>query len=228
MSTTLESKIDDLYRGSLGDFVANRTALAKTLAGDEAKRVRALAKPTVVPWAVNQVYWRARSTYDRLIKSGERLRSAQVAALGGKKVDIREATDAHRQAMADAVQEAEKIAAGAGVQPARDALTRTFEAISLASARPESPGRLTKPLLPSGFEALVGVKVAPNVAARVEEKRKNEERERAEAGARLKKEESERRKREADVKKAEAKLELARRRMAEAQAALKRTRGQTS
>jgi len=79
--SALDAKIDDLYRLPLSEFTGARNALAKTLTGDEAKRVRALEKPTVVPWAVNQVYWRARSTYDRLMKSGEKLRAAQIAAL---------------------------------------------------------------------------------------------------------------------------------------------------
>ena len=82
--SALDAKIDDLYRQPLGEFTGARNALAKTLTGDEAKRVKALAKPTVVPWAVNQVYWRARAAYDRLMKSGERLRKAQIAALEGR------------------------------------------------------------------------------------------------------------------------------------------------
>jgi len=74
------------------------------LTGAEAKRVRALAKPTVVPWAVNQVYWHARSVYEQVIKSGERLRAAQIASLEGRRgVDLREAGDTHRRALADAV-----------------------------------------------------------------------------------------------------------------------------
>ena len=64
----------------LADFTSSRNALAKSLSGDEAKRVKALAKPTLVPWAVNQVYWRARSVYERLLKAGDRL---ILAAFGG-------------------------------------------------------------------------------------------------------------------------------------------------
>jgi hypothetical protein len=155
---SLDGKIDDLYRQPLDAFVTARNALAKTLTGDDAKRVRALVKPTVVPWAVNQVYWQARPTYDKLIKSGERLRAAQIASLEGRRGgDVREASDTHRTALADAVKAAERIAAAAGANPSADALMRTFETLSLASEPPEPPGRLTKPLQPSGFEALAGV-----------------------------------------------------------------------
>jgi len=162
----LDAQIDDLYKQPLADFTSARNALAKSLTGDEAKRVKALAKPTVVPWAANQVYWRARATYDRLLKSGERVRKAQIAALEGKAADVRSATDQHRRAVADAVKEAERLGAAAGVKPAPDALMRTFEALSLAPEPPESPGRLTDALQPSGFEALAGVSVSGTPAPR--------------------------------------------------------------
>jgi hypothetical protein len=155
----LDSRIDDLYSLPLAEFTPARNALAKTLTGADAKRVRALAKPTVVPWAVNQVYWRARPVFDRVIKSGERLRAAQVASLEGRRADVRAAGDAHREAIAAAVKEAERLSSGSGSKPPADALMRTFEALSLATEPPEPPGRLTKPLQPSGFEALAGVRV---------------------------------------------------------------------
>jgi hypothetical protein len=117
-----------------------------------------LAKPAVVPWAVNQVYWRARGTYNRLMKSGETLRAAQIASLEGRAADVRAASDAHRRAIGDAVAEAGRLAASTGAKPAADALARTFEALSLATHAPEWPGRLTDALQPAGFEALTGIR----------------------------------------------------------------------
>jgi hypothetical protein len=155
----IESTIDDLYQVPLDEFTAARNALAKTLAGADAQRVKKLAKPTVVPWAVNQVYWKSRGTYDRLLKSGERLRHAQIGALEGRRSDVRAATDAHRKAMSEAVKEAERLAAAGGSRPAADALMRTFEALSLMREPPDPPGRLTEALQPAGFEALAGVPV---------------------------------------------------------------------
>lgn len=158
-----DSQIDELYQEPLESFVAARGALAKTLTGPDAARVRKLPKPTRIPWAVNQVYWKARRAYDRLLASGKRLRQAQIAALEGRSADVRAATDAHRQAIAEAVQQAERLAAGS--PPAPDALTRTFEALSLAGEPPEPHGRLTKPLRPLGFEALTGVNPKPSARA---------------------------------------------------------------
>jgi hypothetical protein len=154
---SLDGKIDDLYRQPLDAFVTARNALAKTLTGDEAKRVRALVKPTVVPWAVNQVYWRARSTYDRLMKSGAKLREAQIAALEGRRADVRAAGEAHRRAIGEAVAEAERLAAATAAKPGADALARTFEALSLSTTSSQTPGRFTEALQPAGFEALLGV-----------------------------------------------------------------------
>jgi len=217
MATTLDANIDNLYRESLGDFVAARTALAKTLTGADAQRVRKLTKPTVVPWAVNQVYWRDRRSWDQLVKAGEQLRKAQVAALEGRKADIRSATEAHRQAVAEAVKKAERIAAADDLHPAADALMRTFEAISLRLDAGEQPGRLTKPLQPSGFEALAGVKVAAKAPPPVLQPTAAEVKAKAKA-------EVAKKKHEAEVRRAEAALERARQKMAEAEAALKKTR----
>jgi hypothetical protein len=157
--TSLESSIDRLYQGPLSGFVAARTSLAKALAGDEAKRVKSLQKPTAVPWAVNQVYWHARPVYDRLLKTGGAFRSAQIAALGGRAADVRGATDAQRKAVAGAVAEALRLALSDGLHPDADTLAQTFEALSLAVSPIEPPGRLIQPLRPAGFEALAGVTV---------------------------------------------------------------------
>ncbi len=154
---TLDAQIDVLYRLPLAEFTATRTALVKTVRGADATHVRTLAKPTVIAWAVNQVYWRSRPVYDRLLKAGAALRHAQIAALTGKAANLRTASDDHRRALADAVKEAETIAAAAGSHPAADALMRTFEAISLAKDPPAKPGRLVDALQPAGFEALAGV-----------------------------------------------------------------------
>jgi hypothetical protein len=196
---SLESSIDRLYQGPLPEFVSARTALAKTLSGDEAKRVKALQKPAAVAWAVNQVYWHARPVYDRLIKSGAALRTAQISALGGRAADLRGAAEAHGKALAAAVKEAQRLSASAGVNPSPDALTRTLEALSLATRAGEAAGRLTQPLQPAGFEALAGVAVAETappalraVSARHqhdprarerERKEKEKEQEKAEAAA---------------------------------------------
>jgi hypothetical protein len=218
---SLESSIDRLYQGPLAEFVSARTALVKTLSGDEAKRVKALQKPAAVAWAVNQVYWHARPAYDRLLKSGAALRAAQISALGGRAADLRGAADVHRKALAAAVKEAQRLAGSAGANPNPDALTRTLEALSLATTAGEAPGRLTQPVQPAGFEALAGVAVSETppatlhavsvrrqddpLARRREQKEKEKEKARAEAAAEAE------RQRQAEIKTAQAAVAQAQR-----------------
>lgn len=154
--SSVDVEIDNLYKAPLQEFVQLRAALAKRLTGADAQRVKALPKPTLVPWAVNQLYWWARPVYDRLTKSGTKLRAVQIAGLEGRSADVRQAAETHRQALAEAVKQATSLAAKAGAQPNPDALTQTLEALSLTSSD-GAPGRLTKPLQPAGFEALAGV-----------------------------------------------------------------------
>ena len=247
----LESKIDDLYRGPLDAFTASRNALAKTLSGAEAARVRKLPKPSVVPWAVNQLYWHARAAYDRLLKSGERLRKTQIDLLEGRKADVRAASEAHRAAIGDAVKEAMRVAAAAGSHPAPDAVGRTIEALSLMPVPPDPPGRLVNPLQPAGFEALSGVPVASSVRRarlqpdqtrnRVEPERetKHEAREREKAAkaqalaanahaARVEKAEAALERAKSAAALARQAAERAQRTVDEAEAELKRVRGQTA
>ena len=227
---SLDDRIDELFAGPLAGFTAARNALARTLTGADAARVKALTKPTVVAWAINQMYWHARDTFDRVIDTGARLRKAQIAALEGKSVDLRAATSAHRQAIAAAVTDAERLAAAAGSHPSPDALTRTLETLSLSPKPPAPFGRLTTELQPAGFEALAGVSPAASRRAPAESRttkavelrtgkarqphetraQSSARQREAEAAKRLEAEARERaaeqRKREADIRKAEAAL----------------------
>jgi colicin import membrane protein len=212
--SALESSIDELYQKPPGEFTAARNALAKTLSGDDAARVRKLAKPTVVPFAVNLLYWHARATYDRLRKAGETLRAAQVATLKGKPADVRGASEAHRKAISDAAAQAAALAAREESKPDADELTRTLEALSIASELPEQPGRLTRALKPAGFEALASV---PLKAITTKDTKDTKEQNRE------KREKEEARKKEEAKKRAEAEAETAVDRAAAAEAQAKRT-----
>jgi hypothetical protein len=158
---TLDARIDDLYQQPLGDFIAARQALAKTLTGDDRRTVAALRKPLVVPWAINQAYWNARPVYERLLSAGEKLRAAQVGALKGRTTDVRSASAQHADALDDAVAAADRISQEAGLSPQPDALRRMFEAISTRASLPARHGRFVESLEPaSGFEALAGIPIA--------------------------------------------------------------------
>ncbi len=170
-----DRKVDELYQLPLSEFTTARNALAKTLKGEEAARVKRLEKPTLVPWSVNQLYWRERKTFDRLIASGRALRAAQIAALKGKATDVRAATSNHRAALADAIATATQLAAQSGAHPQPEPLSRMLEALSLAPELPADIGRLTGLVQPAGFEALAGITPAAKPSAPAHERRQKPE-----------------------------------------------------
>src|SRR5713226_531900 len=96
----VDDDIDALFKLPLTEFVGARKALAARLKkgglGSEAEGVKALAKPSISAWTVNQLYWRHREAFDELIATGQRFRQAQVT---GKMVNMREALDARREAL---------------------------------------------------------------------------------------------------------------------------------
>jgi len=231
----LDSQIDGLYRLSLDEFTAARTALAKTLTGDAAREVRALKKPTTVPWAVNQVYWKARPAYDAAMKAGQSLRQAQIAALKGKKTDVRAATDAHRRTIAAAVREASQIASSAGLNPNAEQLARMFEAVSLAASPSATAGRFTEVVEPSGFDALTGITPAKRVHVEASERESHDEEaaapskaDRAAERRRLEQERRELREAEEQLKTATRELERARTRAEAARQALNRAEAEVA
>ena len=164
----LEPQIDALYALPLAEFTAARNALAKTLKGDTAARVKRLEKSAAVAWAANQLFWRARLSYDRLMAAGRSLREAQVAALSGAAADLTRASTEHRAALSAAVTTATRLADECAVRPGADPLSRMLETMSLAPEPPAHPGRHVDVLQPAGFEALAGISptaLAPAVAS---------------------------------------------------------------
>ena len=163
---TAQDDIDVLFQLPLAEFTAARNGLATRLkkAGDAegAERVKALTKPSVPAWAVNQLYWKHRIPLDRLLEAGERFRKAQTSQLAGKSADIREPLEARRAALADLSTRVAKILTGAGSAAAPDTMRRvttTLEALSTYAGLPDTPqaGRLTDDVPPPGFEALAAL-----------------------------------------------------------------------
>lgn len=152
------SSIEALFKLPLGEFTAARNELAAQLkkAGRaaEANEVKAPAKPSASAWVVNQLYWRHRESFDRLLAAGERLRRAHAAQL---------TVNARREAMVELTRLAELILLRDGSHAAtRDLMRRvttTLEALSSYAPSPGAPiaGRLTDDLQPPGFEAMAGL-----------------------------------------------------------------------
>lgn len=153
----LDEAIDRLYQLPLKEFTPARNALAKEIGGADAAAIRSLQKPNVAAWAVNQLYWRERDVYDRLVRAAERLRQAHRSLLAGKAVDLHEAEKAHRDAIREATQKIREILRAAGESASQATMTAVTETLEALPSDEAPPGRLTRPLKRVGFEALAGV-----------------------------------------------------------------------
>lgn len=158
----LDARIGALYALPLSEFTAERNALVKTLKGNPAAAtVKALAKPSVLAWAINQLYWHERALFDRVMKAGKAARASQIARLEGRAGHSDPATSEHRAALAAAATAAHRRATAAGVNAPTDSLSRMLETVSTAAELPAQPGRFVEVVQPAGFEALLGIAAAP-------------------------------------------------------------------
>jgi hypothetical protein len=152
-----DQAIDELFSLEPSEFIAARDALVKELreAGDKegAAEVKALRRPTVAAWAVNQL---ARSDPDgirELVEAGESLRTASLGRTGAK--DLREAV-AHRRDVVKRLTEATKriLPSPSATETNLSAVAQTLEAASVDEQAAEElrRGRLSKELaLPAAF-----------------------------------------------------------------------------
>ena len=120
----LDAEIDRLYQLPLDEFTAARNALAKTAGGDAAD-VRALVKPPIAAWAVNQLHWKDRDVWDALIAAAENVRRAHKAVLAGRAGDVRAANKVHEDAIETAVKATLALLSKAG-HPVTDATRQTI------------------------------------------------------------------------------------------------------
>jgi len=151
-----DDRIDALFRIPLDEFTAARNELARQT-GDAA--IKRLEKPSLAAWAVNQLYWRQRKLYDDVIKTSGQVRTAYKQMLAGKSADVKAAEVFHTEAMRRAKDALRKILEAAGNSASDGVMTPITETLD-ALPTTDPPGRLTKPLRRTGFEALQGVTIA--------------------------------------------------------------------
>lgn len=172
--SSFDDELDRLYRLPLGEFIQARNQLAAALKksgdGDAAKRVRELPKPSASAWAVNQLYWTAKTELDQLIAASENYRRAQKSALSGDASKLPDAERDRRRALEGATGRIRSILAESGQaasEPLMQRITTTLEAIaSYGSANPfPMRGRLAEDVAPPGFAALSSLAPPPPSAA---------------------------------------------------------------
>lgn len=170
--TAAPEEMDRLFELPSEQFTSARDQLAKRLTAeghsDEARAVKALRRPTVAAWAVNQLVRRRPREIDKLQESGAALRRAQRKVLSGvRTADFREASESRRRLVnrlartaEDILRESGHASAGAG-----ESVRSTLEAASLDEDSGDlvRAGRLSKELPPpASFGAVVGLGLVPS------------------------------------------------------------------
>ncbi|HYQ04477.1 MAG TPA: hypothetical protein VER96_37650 [Polyangiaceae bacterium] len=150
MGLSYEQAVTALYQASFESFVTERKRLAGELKTDGDKsgaaQLAKLGRPSISAWAVNQLWWHARETFDELFETAAELRRGKHSA-----------SAAHRKALAKLSARAQQLLSESG-HSANDATLRrvTMTLSGLAAAgnfEPDTPGALSKDRDPPGFEA---------------------------------------------------------------------------
>jgi hypothetical protein len=160
-----EEEIDRLYGLPLDEFTRGRDELARRIRqegdGALATEIKQLRKPSLPAWVVNQLAHQREVDMQRLLKAGEQLAGAQVAAIRAQSGDaFVEARRDEQQALEALSARAQEILADAGRGTAvLDRVLATLRAGSLTEDGRAllKSGRLTEELEPPGFEALAGL-----------------------------------------------------------------------
>ncbi|HZB36058.1 MAG TPA: hypothetical protein VE440_08305 [Gaiellaceae bacterium] len=170
-------KAADLYGLPLEEFTKARDELGKELrrAGrkEAADELKALRKPSVSAWTVNQLARRRPQEIRGLVKSGEELRKAQRAAVGGRGPEaLRDASRSHRDRL-------DELTAAARHELGADGptLQRVIQTLRAASVDKETSkallaGTLTGDVEQSGFGPVLSVVPARTSRARPRPKAK--------------------------------------------------------
>ena len=170
-----DSELDRLFALSPEQFTNARNELVAKLTAsrdqERASQVKALSKPTLAVWAINQLARLQPEKLAALLQAGERLRATQARALRSKDSQVellRTAAQSERQALGELIRAAEDILAHAG-HPRSASLLGRIESTLHASATGNGAerellraGHLDRELQAVGFpSATGGVPTAP-------------------------------------------------------------------
>ena len=174
----LHGEVDKLYQAPLDEFTAARNALVARIkaahGADAAAHVKALVKPSIAAWTLNQLYWRHQPEFMALLMAGDALRLAQQQRLGGAEVDVAPPTRSRQSAIDTLLALATDILKEGGHAPSPDMRQRlrgsldALAAYGTGSLAPKA-GRLTEDVPAPGFAALAGLAIpAPDNAGAAE------------------------------------------------------------
>jgi len=156
MADPVDEAAERLYGLPLDEFTAARNAAAKELRDRglraEADEVKALPKPSVAAWAVNQLTRRRHADLDEFLETAAAARDAQLGGGSGAREAVKELRDALERLVHAASEELGGEASEAVVTRIRQSLEAA--AVDDDAAREIKRGRLAKELEPAGFGTL--------------------------------------------------------------------------
>lgn len=161
MPDSLDSALDRLYGAPLDEFTARRNAIAKDLTGDAANEVKALKKPNLAAWALNQLS--RTDDLSALFDVTDKLRRAQRRVMsGGKPSELRTATDERNRVVGALTRRAGEILTEAGHAASSSTLSAISDSLIAVASDDEGAellrkGRLTRELHPRSVVDLGGL-----------------------------------------------------------------------
>jgi hypothetical protein len=141
-----EGEIERLYGLPLDQFTPARDELARTLRKDGEREasaeIKALRKPNLPAWALNQAQRRDPERVAELLRAGAELRNAQQRVVaGGERGELREAAAEERRLVDELVARAEHELAASG-HTVNASLQNKLRATAHAAAVTAEPGGL--------------------------------------------------------------------------------------
>jgi hypothetical protein len=134
------SAIADLYGLPLDEFTSARNDLAARLKADgksdEARAVKALKRPTIAAWAVNQLARQDPEALRRLTGLRDQIVAASSAA------ELRALTEQRRHALAGVVESTRTVLSGGGHSPTAATIDKVVQTL-LASVDDEAAARVS-------------------------------------------------------------------------------------
>jgi septal ring factor EnvC (AmiA/AmiB activator) len=118
--------------------------------------IRALQKPSTPAWAVNQLYWQRRRTYQQVLDAAKKVRDAHAQQLAGRFADVAGAERSQAEVFKRAADEVRELLRSVGEKETSATMNAVVETLQALPGR-DDHGRLVKPLKPFGFEALAGL-----------------------------------------------------------------------
>jgi hypothetical protein len=159
-ATSTPRKTADLYGLPLEEFTRARDELARELrkAGNReaADDVKALRKPSVSAWAVNQLARRHPQEMKALVQAGETLRKAQRSAVTrGDAAGLREAQRVHRERLDELLTTARHDLGTGGQTLQRVSQTLRAASVEKEASKALAAGTLTEDVSQSGFGGML-------------------------------------------------------------------------